>query len=159
MGWQESRVRLIPQGSEGKLDETKNGPSIISFHNESGDLQSIDCVHQWLQERGFQQSQNVGKNSLVLERQDIEFTLHGVADQLRVITATFTLSRKTRRRYVEWRKVVSQLCEEFDLVLFDVDLMMKTSSESLMQILSKTNSWQMLQVPYDLPEVGPPYTR
>jgi hypothetical protein len=156
MGWQESRVTLVPVDTEvndeiARVRQQTDLPEIISF--SSGQLEhSVKSVCEWLKAKGFQISDEVGKNALILEKDDIQLKLHPVNRQLSEITATFTLSPEAASHWNSWRVLVTNLCNQFNFVLFDLDRKSKAEPDSLIHVLSKTRSWQDLKIPYNWPD-------
>ena len=163
MGWQESRVTLIPPGwyevSEPSPTARTYGdrPVMIVRTERESNGQGVGLppalVQHWLEERGFKISET-WKNGAQLEKGDILSELYCRDNELSEIILTFILSRDVPARWDAWQAFVNDICRQFGLSLGDSAQNRKVGPDELLRLLSETISWQDFQRNFKWPSVA-----
>lgn len=159
MGWQESRITLIPAGwrpvsEEAPGTQTINGTPLRIVHYEreqdgAAGGTPIDQVHQWLLGHGFT-FKKWPDDSCLLWR-DVEAEPYSQDGELAELILTFTLSRESPSRWAVWQALVTDLCEALDLGLADAEQGVRVGADELLRLLAQTVSWRECQERYHWP--------
>lgn len=162
MGWQDSRATLIhascgPEWEELPNTRTRDGVpvNVVRFNRISEIHAPPACksVASWLADRGFQSV--CADDEMMFMKDDIQFELFGDEKQLLSETiVTFKLSRNSPSYWQSWTNLVVEICDMFELSVFDLESRMKTEPQQLIPVLSKTKSWQELHTSYGWPKIG-----
>lgn len=159
MGWQESRVTLIPAGwrpvtEEAPGTQTVNGTPlrIVRYKRDAGNSTrgaSIDQVHQWFLGHGFTFKNWPDDSCLVW--QDVQAEPYAEGGELTELILTFTLSPASPSRWEVWQRLVADLCGALDLGLADVEHGVRVGPDELFRLLARTVPWKEFQERYGWP--------
>src|SRR5438067_1511319 len=128
MGWQESRVTLLPPGWREVVEVSPRARTVggvpvriaraVREEDETGERLRPDVVRGWLERHGFTVSEQ-GKGVIALRREDILVECYEQDGELAELLLTFTLSREAPSRWDAWQSLVEELCAAWGLRLAD----------------------------------------
>ena len=162
MGWQESRVSLVPPGWREVVElsptaRTFGGVPVRIIRVErvtNGRAEGLDpgAVREWLAAHGFRVVEQY-RTSVTFGRDDILADLYEKDGELAHLSLTFTLSRDAPSRLGKWQAFVTEMCEAWGLKLGDSPRGRLVGPEDLPRLLSETVSWQDFQRNFGWPPV------
>jgi hypothetical protein len=164
MGWQESRVTLVPPGWRQVIEVSPRGrtsggaPLQIArtVREEGGSAAGprLDDVRGWLERHGFAVSEQ-GTGTTALRREDILAECYEQEGELAELILTFSLSRDAPARWDTWQSLVAELCTAWWLRLADSTAGDRLAGpDELLHLLSQTVSWQDFQKHFGWPDVA-----
>jgi hypothetical protein len=164
MGWQESRVTLLPPGWRQVIEPSSRARAVGSHpvriarsvrdENVVAERLRPGPVRQWLERHGFA-FQEQGKGVVALRHGEVLAELYEQGDELAEVLLTFTLSRDAPSRWGAWQAFVTELCAAWALRLADAAGEL-VGPEELLRLLSQTLSWQDLQRHFGWPTSAAP---
>jgi hypothetical protein len=163
MGWQESRVTLLPPGWRQVIETSPRARTLggvpvriaRAVREEDGPAERLrpDAVRGWLERHGFAVSER-GKGATALRREDMLAECYEQEGELAELLLTFTLSRDAPSRWDTWHTLVAELSAAWGLRLADGAAGGRlVGPDELLRLLSQTVSWQDFQTHFGWPNV------
>jgi hypothetical protein len=159
MGWNESRVTVVPKGRDLIVQELSGQamsgePMRLISVEKSPDFGSATIeardIDDWLLKQRFTHAEQ-WKAGRSYRHNDMLVEVYSDGAEVGHILLEFTLTRESPNRWNDWLSFVELLCESWPVFLADPDARMMVGPEELFTLLRRTTAWRDFEANYCWP--------